>query len=101
DGISVQIHPCLQLLSFFANIRNKLISRKLRSDYDVTNNGSKPCNKKNAANCATNSIHQKVSDTQKGSSISPDHTAARPVMLCTLSSAENVAKDLMLAKQDR
>ncbi|CAI9592748.1 unnamed protein product, partial [Staurois parvus] len=56
---------------------------------------------KNAANCATKSIHQKVSDTQRGSSISPDHTAAPPVMLCTLSSAESVAKDLMLAKQDR
>ncbi|CAI9533544.1 unnamed protein product, partial [Staurois parvus] len=56
---------------------------------------------KNAANCTTKLIHQKVSDTQKGSSISPDHTAAPLVMLCTLSSAENVAKDLMLAKQDR
>ncbi|CAI9544031.1 unnamed protein product, partial [Staurois parvus] len=55
----------------------------------------------NAANCATKSIHQKVSDTQKGSSIFPAHTAAPPVMLCTLSSAENVAKDLTLAKQDR
>ncbi|CAI9588740.1 unnamed protein product, partial [Staurois parvus] len=28
------------------NLRNKLISRKHPSDYDVTNNGSKPCNKK-------------------------------------------------------
>ncbi|CAI9596370.1 unnamed protein product, partial [Staurois parvus] len=56
---------------------------------------------RNAANCATKSIHQKVSDTQKGSSVSPDHTAAPPVMLCTLSSAENAAKDLMLVKQDR
>ncbi|CAI9620098.1 unnamed protein product, partial [Staurois parvus] len=56
---------------------------------------------RNAANCATKSIHQKVSDTQKGSSISADHTAAPPVMLCTLSSAENAAKVLMLVKQDR
>ncbi|CAI9573104.1 unnamed protein product, partial [Staurois parvus] len=55
----------------------------------------------NAANCATKSIHQKVSDTQKGFSVSPDHTAAPLVMLCTLSSAENVAKDLRLAKKDR
>ncbi|CAI9545326.1 unnamed protein product, partial [Staurois parvus] len=97
--MSVQIHPCLQLLQP-PNLRNKLISRKLPSDQDVTNNGSKPCNK-NAANCATKSIHQKVSDTQKESSISLDHTAAPLVILCTLSSAENVAKDLMLAKQDR
>ncbi|CAI9610916.1 unnamed protein product, partial [Staurois parvus] len=56
---------------------------------------------RNAENCATKSIHQKVSDTQKGSSISPDHTAAPPVMLCTLFSAENAAKDLLLAKHDR
>lgn len=28
------------------NLRHKLISRKLHSDYEVTNNGSKPCNKK-------------------------------------------------------
>ncbi|CAI9612688.1 unnamed protein product, partial [Staurois parvus] len=57
---------------------------------------------RNAASCATKSIHQNVSDTQKGSSISPDHTAAPPVMLYTLSSAENAAaKDLMLVKQDR
>ncbi|CAI9542049.1 unnamed protein product, partial [Staurois parvus] len=56
---------------------------------------------RNAANCATKLIHQKVSDAKKGSSISPDHTAAPPVMLCTLSSAENAAKDLMLVKQDR
>ncbi|CAI9570906.1 unnamed protein product, partial [Staurois parvus] len=47
--LSVQIHPCLQLLQP-PNLRNKLISRKLPSD-EVTNNGSKPCNKKNAANC--------------------------------------------------
>ncbi|CAI9544232.1 unnamed protein product, partial [Staurois parvus] len=33
------------------NLRNKLISRKLPSDYDATNNGSKPCNKKRAS-CA-------------------------------------------------
>ncbi|CAI9573144.1 unnamed protein product [Staurois parvus] len=51
---------------------------------------------KYAANCATKSIHRKVSDTQKGSLISPDHTAAPPVMFCTLSSAENVTKDPML-----
>ncbi|CAI9613806.1 unnamed protein product, partial [Staurois parvus] len=43
--MSVQIHPCFQLLQP-PNLRNKLISRKLPSDYDVTNNGSKPCNKK-------------------------------------------------------
>ncbi|CAI9600244.1 unnamed protein product, partial [Staurois parvus] len=42
--MSVQIHPCLQLLQL-PNLRNKLISRKLPSDFDVTNNGSKPCNK--------------------------------------------------------
>ncbi|CAI9547112.1 unnamed protein product, partial [Staurois parvus] len=54
-----------------------------------------------AASCATKSIHEKMSDTQKGSLISPDHTAAPPVMWCTLCSAENAAKDLMLAKQDR
>ncbi|CAI9617007.1 unnamed protein product, partial [Staurois parvus] len=45
DGTSVQIHLCLQLLQP-PNLRNKLISRKLPSDYDVTNNGSKLCNKK-------------------------------------------------------
>ncbi|CAI9619716.1 unnamed protein product [Staurois parvus] len=39
---------------------------------------------KNAANCATKSIHQKVSDTQKGSSISPDHTAAPLVIFVYL-----------------
>ncbi|CAI9533915.1 unnamed protein product, partial [Staurois parvus] len=89
--MSVQIHPCLQRLQP-PNLRNKLISRKLPSYYDVTKNGSKPCNKKNAANCATKSIHQKVSDTQKGSSISPDHTAAPLVMLYTLASAENGIK---------
>ncbi|CAI9578599.1 unnamed protein product [Staurois parvus] len=43
--MSVQIHPCLQLLQP-PNLRNKLIGRKLPSDQDVTNNGSKPCNKK-------------------------------------------------------
>ncbi|CAI9619539.1 unnamed protein product, partial [Staurois parvus] len=32
------------------NLRNKLISRKLPSDY-VTNNGSKPCNKKRCKLC--------------------------------------------------
>ncbi|CAI9607192.1 unnamed protein product [Staurois parvus] len=41
--MSVEIHPCLQLLQP-PNLRNKLISRKLPYDY-VTNNGSKPCNK--------------------------------------------------------
>ncbi|CAI9611007.1 unnamed protein product, partial [Staurois parvus] len=56
---------------------------------------------RNAESCATKSIHQKVSDTQKESSIFPDHTAAPPVMLYILSSAENAAKDLMLVKQDR
>ncbi|CAI9621833.1 unnamed protein product [Staurois parvus] len=48
--MSVQIHPCLQLLQP-PNLRNKLISRKLPSDYDVTNNGSKPCNKKRCKLC--------------------------------------------------
>ncbi|CAI9575441.1 unnamed protein product, partial [Staurois parvus] len=43
--VCLQIHPCLQLLQP-PNLRNKLISRKLPSDQDVTNNGSKPCNKK-------------------------------------------------------
>ncbi|CAI9617006.1 unnamed protein product [Staurois parvus] len=33
------------------NLRNKLISRKLPSDYDVANNGSKPCNKKRCKLC--------------------------------------------------
>ncbi|CAI9621742.1 unnamed protein product, partial [Staurois parvus] len=56
---------------------------------------------KYAANCATKSNHQKVSDTQKGSLISPDNTAAPPVMLCTLSSAENVTKNPVLVKQDK
>ncbi|CAI9615354.1 unnamed protein product [Staurois parvus] len=42
--MSVRIHPCLQPLQP-PNLRNKLISRKLPSDYDVTNNGNKPCNK--------------------------------------------------------
>ncbi|CAI9541842.1 unnamed protein product, partial [Staurois parvus] len=96
--MSVQIHPCLQLLQP-PNLRNKLISRKLlimMSQIMGANHAIK-----NAANCATKSIHQKVSDTQKRSLISPVHTAAPPVMLCTLSSAENVTKDLMLAKQDR
>ncbi|CAI9563276.1 unnamed protein product, partial [Staurois parvus] len=98
--MSVQIHPCLLLLQP-PNLRNKRISRKLPFDYDVTNNGSKPCNKKRCKLCNQINPSKKVSDTQKGSSISPDHTAAPLVMLCTLSSAENVAKDLMLAKQDR
>ncbi|CAI9613042.1 unnamed protein product, partial [Staurois parvus] len=97
--MSVQIHPCLQLLQP-PNLRNKLISRKLPSDYDVTNNGIKPCNKKTLQTVQPNQSIKKC-HTQKGSSISPDHAAAHPVMLCTLSSAENVAKDLMLAKQDR
>ncbi|CAI9601367.1 unnamed protein product, partial [Staurois parvus] len=48
--MSVQIHPCLQLLQP-PNLRNKLISRKLPSDQDVTNNGSKPCNKKRCKLC--------------------------------------------------
>ncbi|CAI9608575.1 unnamed protein product [Staurois parvus] len=48
--MSVQIHPCLQLLQP-PNLRNKLISRKLPSDYDVTKNGSKPCNKKRCKLC--------------------------------------------------
>ncbi|CAI9583100.1 unnamed protein product, partial [Staurois parvus] len=48
--MSVQIHPCLQLLQP-PNLRNKLISRKLPSDYEVTNNGSKPCNKKRCKLC--------------------------------------------------
>ncbi|CAI9573097.1 unnamed protein product [Staurois parvus] len=47
--MSVQIHPCLQLLQP-PNLRNKLISRKLPADY-VTNNGSKPCNKKRCKLC--------------------------------------------------
>ncbi|CAI9557528.1 unnamed protein product, partial [Staurois parvus] len=97
--MSVQIHPCLQLLES-PNLRNKLISRKLPSDYDVTNNGSKPCNKKRCKLCNQINASKSV-DTQKGSSISLAHTAAPLVMLCTLFSAENVAKDLMLAKQDR
>ncbi|CAI9611475.1 unnamed protein product [Staurois parvus] len=46
----VQIHPCLQLLQP-PNLRNKLISRKLPSDYEITNNGSKPCNKKRCRLC--------------------------------------------------
>ncbi|CAI9574762.1 unnamed protein product [Staurois parvus] len=33
------------------NLRNKLIIRKLPSDYYVTNNGSKPCNKKCSKLC--------------------------------------------------
>ncbi|CAI9606101.1 unnamed protein product [Staurois parvus] len=48
--MSVQIHLCLQLLQL-SNLRNKLISRKLPSDYEVTNNGSKPCNKKHCKLC--------------------------------------------------
>ncbi|CAI9591518.1 unnamed protein product, partial [Staurois parvus] len=48
--MSVQIHPCLQLLQP-PNLRNKLISRKFPSDQDVTNNGSKPCNKKRCKLC--------------------------------------------------
>ncbi|CAI9607646.1 unnamed protein product [Staurois parvus] len=79
--MSVQIHPCLQLLQP-PNLGNKLISRKLPSEYEVTNNGSKPCNKKCCKLC--NQINpSKNVDTQKGSSISPDHTAAPLVMLCT------------------
>ncbi|CAI9607938.1 unnamed protein product, partial [Staurois parvus] len=46
----VQIHPCLQLLQP-PNLRNKLISRKRPSDYEVTNNGSKHCNKKRCKLC--------------------------------------------------
>ncbi|CAI9594180.1 unnamed protein product [Staurois parvus] len=89
--MSVQIHPCLQLLQP-PNLRNKLISRRLPSDQDVTNNGSKPCNKKrklcNQINPSKSIKHSKLQ-------------YFRIVMLCTLSSAENVAKDLVLAKQDR
>ncbi|CAI9606103.1 unnamed protein product, partial [Staurois parvus] len=48
--MSVQIHPYLQLLQSL-NLRNKLISRKLPSDYEVTNNVSKPCNKKRCKLC--------------------------------------------------
>ncbi|CAI9620168.1 unnamed protein product [Staurois parvus] len=48
--MSVQIHPCLQLLQP-PNLRNKLISRKLSSDQDVTNNGSTPCNRKRCKLC--------------------------------------------------
>ncbi|CAI9579562.1 unnamed protein product, partial [Staurois parvus] len=48
--MSVQIHPCLHLLQS-PNLRNKLISKKLPSDYEVTNNGSKPCNKKRRKLC--------------------------------------------------
>ncbi|CAI9548615.1 unnamed protein product, partial [Staurois parvus] len=33
------------------NLRNKLISRKLPSDYEVTNKGCKPCNKKRCKLC--------------------------------------------------
>ncbi|CAI9579146.1 unnamed protein product [Staurois parvus] len=48
--MSVQIHPCLQPLQP-PNLRNKLISGKLPSDYEVTNNGSEPCNKKRCKLC--------------------------------------------------
>ncbi|CAI9532358.1 unnamed protein product, partial [Staurois parvus] len=47
--MSVQIHPCLHLLQ--PPLRNKLINRKLPSDDDATNNGSKPCNKKRCKLC--------------------------------------------------
>ncbi|CAI9585089.1 unnamed protein product, partial [Staurois parvus] len=48
--MSVQIHPCVQLVQP-PNLRTKLISRKHPSDYDVTNNGSTPCNKKRCKLC--------------------------------------------------
>ncbi|CAI9624877.1 unnamed protein product, partial [Staurois parvus] len=66
--MSVQIHPCLQLRQP-PNLRNKLISRKLPSNPDVTNNGSKPCNKKRCKLCNQINPSKSVSDTQKGSSV--------------------------------
>ncbi|CAI9604674.1 unnamed protein product, partial [Staurois parvus] len=96
--MSVQIHPCLQLLQP-PNLRNKLISRKLPSDYEVTNNGSKPCNKKhtscNQINPSKSVRHSKgIFNISRSYSCTSSH-------VCTLSSAENVTKDLMLVKQDR
>ncbi|CAI9578600.1 unnamed protein product, partial [Staurois parvus] len=59
--MSLQIHPCLQLLQP-PNPRNKLIGRKLPSDQDVTNNGSKPCNKKHCKLC--NQINPSIKKCQ-------------------------------------
>ncbi|CAI9611476.1 unnamed protein product, partial [Staurois parvus] len=63
---------------------------------------AKPCNKKKKRCKLCNQINPSKSVTHsKGIFNISDHTAALLVMLCTLSSAENVTKDLMLPKQDR
>lgn len=45
------------------NLRHKLISRKLHSDYEVTNNGSKPCNKKRCKLCNQINLSKSVTHT--------------------------------------
>ncbi|CAI9551966.1 unnamed protein product, partial [Staurois parvus] len=73
--MSVQIHPCLQLLQP-PNLRNKLISRKLPSDYEVTNNGSKHCNKKLCKLCNQINISKSVRHSKGIFSISGSYSCA-------------------------
>ncbi|CAI9572970.1 unnamed protein product, partial [Staurois parvus] len=83
------------------NLRNKLISRKLPSDYDATNNGSEPCNKKRCKLCNQINPSKSVRHSKGIFNISGSYSCTSSNVVCTLSSAENAAKDLMLVKQDR
>ncbi|CAI9531610.1 unnamed protein product, partial [Staurois parvus] len=97
--MSVQIHSCLQLLQP-PNLRNKLISRKLTSDYDVTNNGSTPCNKKRCKLCNQINPSKSVRHSKGIFNISGSYSCTSSNVVYLIQ-CRKCSKGSLLAKQDR
>ncbi|CAI9554135.1 unnamed protein product, partial [Staurois parvus] len=92
----VQIHPCLQLLQP-PNLRNKLISRKLPSDQDVTNNGSTPCNGKRCKLCNQINPSKSVRHSKGIFNISGSYSCTSSNVVYLIQ-CRKCSKDLMLAE---